>query len=155
MPHAQVAVFIRMIGKKIAKAARTSRQYINVGKRLVGFQRKRDTVPQVLVTGFGPYVELKLSPATNVKGITIESGPTVKQLARGQARMPLQLAPNFLKIAYGTSARVPIQLGRNLRDGRVLPDRWAYSLSQRRARAPGDRPRCQALYNAIALSAVK
>jgi hypothetical protein len=33
--------------------------------------------------------------------------------------MPLQLAPNFLKITYGTCARALIQFGRNLRDGRV------------------------------------
>jgi len=33
--------------------------------------------------------------------------------------MPLQLAPNFLKIAYGMSARAPIQFCGNLRDRRV------------------------------------
>jgi hypothetical protein len=38
MPHAKVAVFIGMIGKKIVKGAHTSLQYTKVGKRLVGFQ---------------------------------------------------------------------------------------------------------------------
>jgi hypothetical protein len=111
---------------------------------------------QFLVTGFEPYVELKLSPAANVKGVTIESSPRAKQLVCGQARMPLQLAPNFLKIAYGMSARAPIQFCGNLRDRRV----WCVIvghiyLSGRRGRAPAARPRRQALYNAIALSAVK